>query len=242
MLKIRRQPMAEQILVVDDDPQVTRLLRAYLEQAGYRATTAANGTAALHRLRGDRPALVVLDLMLPDRSGWELTRFIRQDASLARLPILMLTSRMEDSDKIHGLELGADDYVTKPFNPHEVVARVRALLRRASGGAVPAHILEVGELRMDVAAHQVTLARQPVELTPTEFALLQVLLEHPGQVFTRLQLIELALGTDYPGVDRTVDSHIRNLRKRIEPERGKPRYIQSVFGVGYRMCPEKELA
>ena len=227
--------MAQQILVVDDDPQITRLLCAYLEQEGYSVDSTATGSQALHVLRHSPPALLILDLMLPDQSGWDLTRLIRRDTRLAALPIIFLTARVDDTDKILGLELGADDYITKPFNPREVVARVRALLRRAGSGLSPLPTLQVGALRLNSATHQVTLADQPVEVTPTEFALLQVLLAHPGQVFTRLQLIEQALGGSYIGLERTVDSHIRNLRKKIEPDPAAPHYIQAVFGVGYRM-------
>ncbi|HMA34842.1 MAG TPA: response regulator transcription factor [Chloroflexia bacterium] len=233
--------MAQQILVVDDDHHITRLVQAYLEQEGYQVRTAATGTDGLHLLRHTRPDLLLLDLMLPDRSGWDLTRLIRQDPALSTLPIILLTARVEDTDKILGLELGADDYITKPFNPREVVARVRALLRRVGGGPPPVPaVLQVGALRLDVAGHQVTLAQQSIEVTPTEFALLQVLVTHPGQVFTRLQLIEQALGSSYAGLERTVDSHIRNLRKKIEPDPTAPRYIQAVFGVGYRLRREED--
>jgi two-component system alkaline phosphatase synthesis response regulator PhoP len=230
--------MAQRILVVDDDRQLARLVRSYLEQAGYQVEVAYDGESALRALRQARPDLVVLDLMLPDRDGWEITRLARADAALAGLPIIMLTARVDDTDKIVGLEVGADDYITKPFNPREVIARVRAVLRRSAGPPVPGAILQIGPLRMDLDRHVVTRAGRPVELTPTEFGLLQVLLEHPGQVFTRAQLIEQVLGDDYAGLDRTVDSHIKNLRKKLELDPGQPAYIQAVFGVGYRLREE----
>jgi len=227
--------MTQRILVVDDDRQIVRLVRSYLEQAGYHVFTAYNGKTALHAIRRERPDLLVLDLMLPDRDGWDITRIVRGDENMAGLPIIMLTARVEDTDKIVGLELGADDYITKPFNPHEVVARVRAVLRRAGGGPPPSQILQVGGLLMDLDRHEAMLDGKPVELTPTEFDLLKVLMENPGRAFTRLELIEKGLGYAYAGMDRTVDSHIKNLRKKIEPDPGNPTTIQTVYGVGYRL-------
>ncbi len=227
--------MTHRILVVDDDKQIVRLVRSYLEQAGYQVLTAYDGETALHAIRRERPDLVVLDLMLPDRDGWEITRIVRSDENLADLPIIMLTARVEDTDKIVGLELGADDYITKPFNPREVVARVRALLRRTAGGPTPPQVLQTGELRMDLDRHAATLDGEPIDLTPTEFDLLKVLMENPGHAFTRLELIEQGLGYAYAGMERTVDSHIKNLRKKIEPDPSDPTYIQTVYGVGYRL-------
>src|SRR5215212_5352591 len=168
--------MAQQILVVDDDKQLVRLVRSYLEQAGYQVRTAYDGETALRAIRQDPPDLLILDVMLPDRDGWELTRLVRADARLAGLPIIMLTARVDDADKIVGLEVGADDYITKPFNPREVLARVRAVLRRALGGPAPPRVLQIGDLRLDVDRHTVTMAGRPVEVTPTEFDVLQVLL------------------------------------------------------------------
>lgn len=227
--------MAQRILVVDDDKQIVRLVRSYLEQAGYHVLTAHNGEMALHTIRRERPDLIVLDLMLPDRDGWEITRIVRSDPNLAALPIIMLTARIEDTDKIIGLELGADDYITKPFNPREVVARVRAVLRRAAGNATQPQVLQVGGLVMDLDRHEVTRDGKPIELTPTEFDLLKVLMQNPGHAFTRLELIEKGLGYAYAGLERTVDSHIKNLRKKIEPDPGTPTYIETVYGVGYRL-------
>ncbi len=228
--------MAERILVVDDDRQIVRLLHSYLEQAGYHVSTANDGGAALRSIRTEHPDLVVLDLMLPDRDGWEVARLVRSDPRLAALPIIMLTARVEDTDKIVGLELGADDYITKPFNPREVLARVRAVLRRSSGSpATPAGRLEAGALVMDLDRHEVRHAGQPIELTPTEYELLRALLEQPGHAFTRRELIERALGFGYESLERTIDSHIKNLRRKVEPDADSPAVIETVFGVGYRM-------
>ncbi|RME65671.1 MAG: DNA-binding response regulator, partial [Caldilineae bacterium] len=176
--------------------------------------------------------------MLPDRDGWELTRIIRGDAFLADLPIIMLTARVEDTDKILGLELGADDYVTKPFNPREVVARVRAQLRRAVRSEQTPHTLAVGDLELDADRRLVRVRGEAVELTPTEFNLLRLLLSNPGYVFTRSEMVERALGYAYDGMDRTLDSHIKNLRRKIEDDPRKPRYIQTVYGVGYRLSED----
>lgn len=228
-------PMNERILVVDDDREITRLLRSYLEQAGYSVLVANDGGTALHALRRERPDLLLLDLMLPDKDGWTVTRTIRSDQQLADTLIIMITARIEDTDKILGLELGADDYITKPFNPREVIARVRALLRRTRKSAAPARTLSVGDLRLDADRRQVTVADEPVELTPTEFSLLQTLMDSPGYVFTRSELMERALGYSYDGMDRTLDSHVKNLRRKVEDDPRTPRYIQTVYGIGYRL-------
>jgi two-component system alkaline phosphatase synthesis response regulator PhoP len=227
--------MSQRILVVDDDPQIVRLLRAYLEQAGFEVLVAYDGETALHAVRRERPDLVVLDLMLPDRDGWEITRLVRSDAAVASTPVVMLTARVEDTDKIVGLELGADDYITKPFNPQVVVAHVRAVLRRATAGPRPPRLLQIRELTMDLDSYEVSLAGQPVDLTPTEFEFLRALMEHPDHAFTRLELIERALGYEYEGLERTVDSHIKNLRRKIEPDAKEPNYVETVYGVGYRL-------
>lgn len=226
------------ILVVDDDKQIVRLVQSYLERASYQVLTAYDGEMALHAVRRERPDLVVLDLMLPNRDGWEVTRAIRSDPGLAGLPIIMLTARVEDTDKIVGLELGADDYIAKPFNPHEVVARVRAVLRRVTGAPVASRVIQVGGLRMDVDRHEVTLDGSPLELTPTEFDLLKLLMEQRGHAFTRMELVEKGLGYNFEGLDRTIDSHIKNLRRKIEPNPGQPIYIETVYGVGYRLKGE----
>ncbi len=221
--------MALRILVVDDDKQIVRLVQSYLEQAGFSVLAAYDGEHALRVVRRERPDLIVLDLMLPGRDGWDVTRVIRADEHLAATPILMMTARVEDTDKILGLELGADDYITKPFNPREVVARVRAILRRASRGPAVPRILEISTVRLDVDRHALQVDGTQVEVTPTEFELLRALMENAGHAFTRGELIEKALGYGYEGLDRTLDSHIKNLRKKIGAD-----CIETVFGVGYR--------
>jgi two-component system, OmpR family, alkaline phosphatase synthesis response regulator PhoP len=227
--------MPNRILVVDDDTEIVRLIRAYLEQAGFEVITAYDGMTALRMVRSEHPDLVVLDLMLPDRDGWDITRIIRNDNHLAHTPIVMLTARVEDSDKIVGLELGADDYITKPFNPQVVVAHVKAVLRRSSGEMLPPKHLRVRDIFMDLDRHEVIVRDEVIDLTPTEYSFLRVLLEHPDHAFTRLELIEAALGYAYDGLERTVDSHIKNLRRKVEPDTQKPSYIQTVYGVGYRL-------
>ena len=231
--------MGQRILVVDDDREIVRLLRGYLEQAAYEVMCAYDGETALHILRREHPDLAVLDLMLPDRDGWEITRIVRSDPTLVELPIIMLTARVEDHDKIIGLELGADDYVTKPFNPREVVARVRAVLRRAQGQSAPPRIMRAGQVTIDLDAHLVEVNEQAVNLTPTEFSLLQALAEYPGHALTRLELIEKGLGYTYEGLDRTVDSHIKNLRRKLSSAGASADLVETVFGVGYRLSDEQ---
>ena len=227
--------MSQRILVVDDDRQIVRLVQSYLQQSGFSVLTAYDGEEALHVIRREKPDLIVLDLMLPKRDGLEITRILRSDQNLASIPILMLTARIEDMDKILGLELGADDYLTKPFNPSEVVARVRAILRRAGGALKPAPIIQIRGLRIDLDKHTATVDDQPIELTPTEFDVLRTLMQNADHAFTRAELIEKALGYTYDGLDRTIDSHIKNLRKKIEADPAKPDYLETVFGIGYRL-------
>ncbi|MBI1282365.1 MAG: response regulator [Anaerolineaceae bacterium] len=228
----------QRILVVDDDREIVRLVRAYLEKERYQVLIANDGQTALHMVRREHPNLIVLDLMLPDRDGWEITRTIRNDSTLHSIPIIMLTARIEDSDKIIGLELGADDYITKPFNPREMVARVRSVLRRSQGddNFKKDTILQCGALLMDVGRREVIMDAQPVDLTVTEFELLRALMEHPGYAMTRADLIERSMGYDYESVERSLDSHIKNLRKKIEPDPRHPTYIQTLYGVGYRLA------
>jgi len=223
--------------VVDDDRDIVRLVRAYLEQGGYQVQTAYDGETALHVLRSERPDLMVLDLMLPDRDGWDITRLARGDSGLAHIPIIILTARVDDTDKIVGLELGADDYITKPFNPREVVARVRSVLRRSQPDATSSQrrVLQTGNLLMDLDRHEAMVDGQAVELTATEFNLLATLLGNPGYAFTRQELIERGLGYEYEGLERTLDSHVKNLRRKIEPDPKKPVYIRTIYGVGYRL-------
>lgn len=223
----------QRVLVVDDDKEVVRLMQAYLTQAGYEVLLAYDGETAVHTLRREKPDLVLLDLMLPGLDGWQITRLMRSDANLANIPIIMLTARVEDTEKIVGLEMGADDYVTKPYNPREVVARVRARLR--SPDSFQPQLLRVGALVMDVGRREVAVDGRVVDLTPSEFNLLHVLLEQAGYVLTRSELVNKALGADYEGIERTLDSHIRNLRRKIEPDPRKPTYIQTIYGVGYRL-------
>ncbi len=226
--------MGQRILVVDDDRAIVRLVRAYLEQAGYQVLVAYDGDEALRSLRSDRPDLMVLDLMMPKRDGWEVTRIVRGDEGLAKVPIVILTARVEDQDKVIGLELGADDYVTKPFNPREVVARVRAVLRRTLAEPVKSRVIQAGPLLIDLDKHLVEADGQPLHLTPTEFELLRVLAEHPDRALTRSELIELALGYQYDGLDRTVDSHIKNLRHKLRDAGLTTNWLETEFGVGYR--------
>lgn len=227
--------MPQHILVVDDDRQIVRLIRSYLEENGYETLAAYDGNEALQLIRMEKPDLVVLDLMLPDIDGWEITRIVRGDPAMRALPIIMLTARVEDTDRIVGLEMGADDYIPKPFNPREVVARVRAVLRRAQGDVATANILQVGSIRLDGDRHVAWVEDRALELTPTEFELLKLLMRYPERAFTRTEMIGQALGYAYEGMDRTIDSHIKNLRKKLGVPKGKPGYIETVYGVGYRL-------
>ncbi len=228
---------SQTILVVDDSKETVRAVRVYLEQSGYKVLTAYEGETALHMLRREQPDLVVLDLMLPDRDGLDITRTMRRDAGMKNIPIIMLTARVEDQDKIVGLELGADDYITKPFNPREVVARVRSVLRRSAGEAngEADRALRYEGLQLDPSRRRLMLNGQHIELTRIEFDLMQALMSSPGHVFTRTELIESALDFDYEGMERSLDTHIKNLRKKIEPDPKKPAYIQTIYGVGYRL-------
>jgi two-component system, OmpR family, alkaline phosphatase synthesis response regulator PhoP len=229
----------EQILVVDDDKAVVRLMRGYLEQAGFQVSVAYNGESAMHILRRDHPDLVLLDLMLPDLDGRAITRQVRSDPEIAHTPIIMLTARVADDDKILGLELGADDYVTKPYNPREVVARVRARLRAAGDlqRAAQNRVLRAGDLELDAGRHQARLAGSEVNLTATEFNLLRALMEEAGYVLTRSDLMRHALGSEFAGMERTIDSHMRNLRRKLESaaQDGQPPTITTIYGVGYRL-------
>lgn len=229
------------ILVIDDEANIVRLVRDYLEQAGYHILTASNAKTGLYTLRREAPDLLVLDLGLPDQDGWDLTRQIRADQQLAKMPIIMLTARVDDSDKIIGLELGADDYITKPFNPREVVARVRAVLRRTSvAKSTFSRRISITDLTLDLGEHTLTIRGEQVELTPTEFELLSLFMENPGHTYTREELLEKTLGYSYEGTGRTLDSHISNLRHKIEPDPAEPTYIQTVHRIGYRFVKNPE--
>jgi two-component system alkaline phosphatase synthesis response regulator PhoP len=227
--------VSQKILVVDDEAKIVRLVRSYLEQAGFAVVEAHDGQTALIQARREKPDLVVLDLGLPGIDGIEVTRTLRRDRET---PIIMLTARIEDTDRIVGLELGADDYVTKPFNPRELVARVRAVLRRTGGGTAAPEMLRAGDLVLDLGGHAATVAGQPLDLTPTEFDLLAVLMQNPGRVFTRLELLERVQGYAYEGYERTIDAHVKNLRAKLGDDPRHPRYVQTVFGVGYKLGAE----
>jgi two-component system alkaline phosphatase synthesis response regulator PhoP len=228
--------VSSKILVIDDEAKIVKLVRSYLEQAGFAVVEAGNGQTALIQARREKPDLVVLDLGLPGLDGLEVARILRRERDT---PIIMLTARIEDTDKIVGLELGADDYITKPFNPRELVARVRAVLRRTSGGETSTtEMLRAGALVLDLGGHQATLDGRLLDLTPTEFDLLTVLLRTPGHAFTRLQLLDRVQGDAYEGYERTIDAHIKNLRAKLGDDPRHPHYIQTVFGVGYKLGVE----
>ena len=225
------------VLIVDDEPQIVEVLSDYLKQAGYRVLVAYDGQTALTQTRHEHPDLVVLDLMLPGGvDGLDVCRSIRQDPGLSDMPIIMLTARTEETDRLIGLELGADDYVTKPFSPREVVARVKAVLRRTGRNGPPSGIVRVGEMTVDLINRSVNIDGQPVSLTPTEFDLLAVMARNPGRPFTRAQLLDLVYDVAYVGYDRAIDSHIKNLRRKIEPNPSEARYILTVYGVGYKLA------
>ena len=223
------------ILICDDDHEVVRLMRGYLEQAGYNVLVAYDGDTGFQMMRSEKPDLLLVDLMMPGKDGIEVTRLVRSDPHLRSTPIIMLTAKVEETDRVIGLEMGADDYVTKPYSPREVVARVKARLRSfESDPLLESKVLRDGGLTLDIGRHEVTLDGQTVDLTNSEFKLLQILMEGEGYVFSREALITKALGDDYEGLDRTLDSHMRNLRKKIEVNPRKPLYIHTVYGVGYR--------
>jgi two-component system alkaline phosphatase synthesis response regulator PhoP len=224
------------ILVVDDAPDIVRLVRDYLEHAGFLVLVASNGNDALRIARTERPDLVVLDLGLPGRDGLDVTRELRRDSVVGTVPIVMLTARADESDKLVGLELGADDYVTKPFSAKELVARVRAVLRRAQAVAAPADSVRVGDLAIDVPRMAVTAGGRTVDLTATEFEILLVMARQPGRVFTRAQLLDAVRGEAFAAYERAIDAHIKNIRRKLEPDPARPRYVLTVFGVGYRVA------
>ncbi|MBI4787010.1 MAG: response regulator transcription factor [Chloroflexi bacterium] len=222
----------KKILVVDDDHKIVELAKMYLEKDGYRVVTAYDGRAALERARRDKPALIVLDLLLPEMDGRDVCRALRAESSV---PIIMLTARAEDADKLVGLELGADDYITKPCNFRELVARVRAVLRRTyARDNEPAEAISIGDLTIDFTAHEVRLGERVVELTPSEFEMLAFLAHSPGRTWTRSQILDQVFGEAYEGYERSVDMHIKNLRRKIEADPQNPVYVQTVFGVGYK--------
>jgi DNA-binding response OmpR family regulator len=224
------------VLVVEDEPKIAEVVASYLRRQGREPVSVATGSAALEAAERVTPSLVILDLMLPDLPGEEVCRRLRRRS---RVPIIMLTAKAEDADAIAGLDLGADDYVTKPFSPRQLMARVEAVLRRSAGeGRAQARRLAFGDLELEGRTGEVYRGGEPLELTPSERRLLLVLAANPGRVYSRAELIERALGPEFDGFDRTVDAHIKNLRQKIEPHPGEPRYVQTVHGLGYRFARE----
>ena len=224
----------KRILLVDDEPKIVQGLKPYFRQAGFEVHTAYDGQEALRVARRDQPDIIVLDLMLPGMDGLAVCRALRQEGNF--VPIVMLTARVEEADKLVGLELGADDYITKPFSPRELVARVRTVLRRASEAPTPADLLRTSDLTLDRSRYRVVLPDREVDLTPTEFEILATLASSPGRIFSRAQLLTAARGVAFESYERAIDSHIRNLRRKIEPPEGEPRYVITVHGVGYKFA------
>lgn len=227
--------MSKTIMVVDDEERLVSLVKAYLEREGFRVITAKDGRQALFIAREEKPDLIILDLMMPELDGYEFLRVHRKERET---PIIMLTAKVEDDDKVLGLELGADDYVTKPFSPRELMARVRAVLRRFGQMTPAAEVLRVADVVLDRDQHYVTINGRSIDLTPSEFDLLAVLMASPGRAFSRYDLLDHIQGAVYEGYERTVDVHIKNLRKKMESNPRKPRYIETVYGVGYRFVSE----
>jgi len=219
------------ILVVDDEPKIVELARDYLEHAGFAVVSAFDGSEALTRARSDAPDLIVLDLGLPKLDGLDVARALRRDSNV---PIVILSGRADETDKLVGLELGADDYVTKPFSPKELVARVRAVLRRVERPAPASDIIRASDVTLDVPRMRVRAADRDVELTPTEFQLLAALAREPGRVFTRSQLLDAVHGVAFESYERAIDAHVKNIRRKLESDPREPRYLQTVHGVGYR--------
>jgi DNA-binding response OmpR family regulator len=224
--------MTKTILIVDDEKRLVSLVESYLTQEGYRVVTAYNGKDALPVAQKEKPDLIILDIMMPEMNGYDFMRIHRADHDT---PIIMLTAKVEDDDKVIGLELGADDYVTKPFKPRELMARVRNVLRRAGKNETKAKTLRVSEIRLDRDSREVQVVERFVDLTPSEFDLLAALMSSPGRVFSRLDLLDVIQGVRYEGYERTIDTHIKNLRSKIESDPRRPRYIETVYGVGYRI-------
>ena len=227
--------MPKRILVVDDEERLCSLLRTYLTQEGFSVVTASGGREALRLARQESPDLIVLDVMMPEMDGYA---FIREYKRRQDAPIILLTARVEEADTVLGLELGADDYVTKPFSPRVLVARIRAVLRRVGMEAPEPKVLRSADIVLDRRMRSARVGERSVDLTPSEFDLLSALISSPGRVFTRLELLDRVQGTAYEGYERTIDVHIRNLRAKIEPDPRHPRYVETVYGVGYRFAPE----
>jgi two-component system, OmpR family, alkaline phosphatase synthesis response regulator PhoP len=223
------------ILVVEDDRAILRLLQDYLRQAGFAVVTAEDGDQALTSVRNANPDLIVLDLGLPGKDGLDVIREVRR---IGTTPIVIVTARGDETDRVLGLELGADDYVVKPFSPREVVARVRAVLRRSTQPGEPNDLIRIGDIVLDMPRMRITVGEAPIELTVTEFQLLATMARRPGRVFTRGQLLDAVRGIAFEGYERAIDAHIKNIRRKIEPDSAKPRYIQTVYGVGYRFAED----
>jgi DNA-binding response OmpR family regulator len=223
--------MAKKLLVVDDKLELRNLLKSYLTQEGFDVLTAKDGQEALYIARHEKPNLIILDLMMPEMSGYEFMHSFNREADT---PVVILTAKIEENDKVLGLELGADDYVTKPFSPRELTARIRAVLRRVEKQITNLDILRKGEIELDWSSRTTSVNGKPVELTPSEFSLLGTLMSSPGRVFSRLELLDRMQGTAYEGYERTIDVHVRNLRVKIEQDASDPRYIETVYGAGYR--------
>lgn len=229
--------MNELILVVDDETQIVKLARDYLERAGFRVLSAGDGGLALAAARRDHPDLIVLDLMLPGMDGLDVCRTLRRESDV---PIIMLTARVEEADRLIGLELGADDYISKPFSPRELVARVRTVLRRTHSPLQQPGLLRAADLEIDLEGHRLSRSGAPVKLSRIEFNLLSILMQHPGQIFTRAQLLDRLHGIIFDGYDRSIDAHIKNLRRKLEPNPAEPRYVLTVYGIGYKFNEELE--
>ena len=227
--------MNELILVVEDEPKIVKLAQDYLEKGNFRVITAYDGTTGLAMARSEKPDLVVLDLNLPGMDGLDVCRAIRRESDV---PIIMLTARVEEADRLIGLELGADDYITKPFSPRELVARVRVVLRRVQGGVRQPGMIVAGDLEIDVNGHRVSRGGEPIALSRTEFNLLVTLAQHPGQTFTRSQLLNRLHGYAQTGYDRSIDAHIKNLRRKLEVDASDPQYVLTVYGVGYKFTEQ----
>jgi two-component system, OmpR family, response regulator len=222
----------KKVLVVDDEKKIVDIIRAYLEKDGYQVIPSFDGKTALNIALSQQPDLIILDLMLPEISGWDVCRSIRKQSEV---PIIMLTARDEVTDKIIGLEMGADDYITKPFDPKELVSRVRAVLRRSDSPAIRKQLIQIADLSIDEEKRQVLRSGDIIELTPNEFDILYVMAENPGRVFSRMQLLDKVQGDAYEGYERTIDSHIKNLRKKLEIDPEHPHYILTVHGIGYKL-------
>jgi DNA-binding response OmpR family regulator len=227
--------MNELILVIEDEAKIAKLARDYLENGNFRVMTAADGVSGLAMARQEKPDLIVLDLNLPEMDGLDVCRAVRKESDV---PIIMLTARVSETDRLIGLEIGADDYITKPFSPRELVARVKVVLRRLQGGVRTPGIIVAGDLEIDVNGHRLTRAGEPVQLSRTEFNLLAYMTQHPGQTFTRAQLLNRLHGYSDAGYSRSIDAHIKNLRRKLEPNPAEPRYVLTVFGVGYKFNDE----